>query len=46
LDREYARSLGQKAQQRIRQKFNLDSQVNATWQAYKKALDKHMLREK
>lgn len=46
LDREYARSLGQRAQRRIRQKFNLDSQVNATWQAYKKALDKHILREK
>ena len=46
LDRSYARSLGENAQRRIQQKFNLDSQVNATWQAYQRALDKHMLREK
>jgi glycosyltransferase involved in cell wall biosynthesis len=46
LNREYATLLGQNAQQRIHQKFNLDSQVNATWQAYQKALDTHKLREK
>lgn len=46
LDREYARILGQNAQQRIHQKFNLESQISATWQAYQKALDKHRLREK
>jgi glycosyltransferase involved in cell wall biosynthesis len=46
LDREYATLLGQKAQQRIHQKFNLESQVKATWQAYQKALDHHRLREK
>lgn len=46
LDREYAARLGQNAQQRIHQKFNLESQVNATWQAYQKALNKHRLREK
>jgi glycosyltransferase involved in cell wall biosynthesis len=46
LNRGYATLLGQNAQQRIHQKFNLDSQVNATWQAYQKALDKHNLREK
>jgi glycosyltransferase involved in cell wall biosynthesis len=46
LDREYAQVLGQNAQQRIQQKFGLEAQVNATWQAYTKALDKHSLREK
>ena len=46
LNREYATLLGQNAQQRIHQKFNLDSQVNATWQAYQKALAQHNLREK
>jgi len=46
MDRDYARSLGENAQRRIQQKFNLVSQFNATWQAYQKALDKHMLREK
>jgi glycosyltransferase involved in cell wall biosynthesis len=46
LDREYARSLGQNAQQRIQEKFNLDAQVRATWQAYQKALDRHDSREK
>jgi len=45
LDREYATRLGQRAQQRIHEKFNLESQVNATWQAYQKALDHHTLRE-
>jgi glycosyltransferase involved in cell wall biosynthesis len=46
LDQEYARSLGRNAQLRIQQKFNLESQVSATWQAYQKALDQHLRREK
>jgi len=46
LDRAYARFLGQNAQQRIQEKFDLESQVHATWQAYQKALDKHGSREK
>lgn len=46
LEPDYARTLGQNAQQRIQQKFNLESQVNATWQVYQKALNKHKLREK
>ena len=46
LDPEYATLLGQKAQQRIHEKFNLESQVDATWHAYQKALDQHRLREK
>jgi glycosyltransferase involved in cell wall biosynthesis len=46
LHREYAALLGQRAQDRIHQKFNLESQVKATWQAYQKALDNHRLREK
>jgi len=46
LDREYARTLGQNARQRIQRKFNLEVQVNATWQAYQNALDKHLLSEK
>jgi glycosyltransferase involved in cell wall biosynthesis len=46
LDRDYANFLGQHAQQRIQKTFNLDSQVDATWQAYQKALDMHRWREK
>ena len=46
LDREYARVLGQNARQRIQQKFNLETQAMATWQAYQKALDRHRLRDK
>jgi glycosyltransferase involved in cell wall biosynthesis len=46
LDREYARRLGQNARKRIQQNFNLESQVNATWQAYQKALKRHNSREK
>jgi glycosyltransferase involved in cell wall biosynthesis len=46
LDREYAGLLGQNAQQRVHKKFNLESQLNATWQAYQKALEKHNLQEK
>jgi glycosyltransferase involved in cell wall biosynthesis len=46
LDREYAGILGQNAQQRVHKNFNLDSQLNATWQVYQKALEKHDLQEK
>ncbi|HLO14189.1 MAG TPA: glycosyltransferase family 4 protein [Anaerolineales bacterium] len=46
LDRSYAETLGQHAQQRICQHFNLESQVNATWNAYRKALNMHKAREK
>ena len=46
LDREYAGILGQNAQQRVHKQFNLESQLNATWQAYQKALEKHYLQEK
>ena len=46
LDREYAGILGQNAQQRVHKKFNLESQLTATWQAYQKALEKHNLQEK
>lgn len=46
LDRDYAQTLGQNAQQRICQHFNLESQVNATWNAYRKALTKHKTPEK
>jgi len=45
-DRNYAEMLGQNAQQRIRQSFNLGSQLNATWLAYQRALNKHNALEK
>ncbi|HMB23636.1 MAG TPA: glycosyltransferase family 4 protein, partial [Anaerolineales bacterium] len=45
-DRAYAQTLGQKAQQRIRQNFSMEAQVNATWNAYQKAMDRHRRREK
>lgn len=41
LDRKYAQKLGQNAQQRVRERFNPDSQVNETWAAYEKALARH-----
>ncbi|HLA87528.1 MAG TPA: glycosyltransferase [Anaerolineales bacterium] len=46
LDRNYAQTLGQNAQQRIRENFNLESQVSATWNAYRKALSRHNRQEK
>jgi len=46
LNRDYAQMLGQSAQQRIQKYFNLESQVNTTWNAYKKALSRHRAREK
>jgi glycosyltransferase involved in cell wall biosynthesis len=41
LDRDYAYRFGQNAQQRVRQSFNLDTQLDATWAAYHKALGRH-----
>jgi glycosyltransferase involved in cell wall biosynthesis len=46
LNRDYAQRLGQDAQRRISQKFNLESQLHATWNAYQKALNRHNAREK
>jgi glycosyltransferase involved in cell wall biosynthesis len=46
LDSSYAQTLGQNAQQRVRQTFDLESQVSATWNAYQKALNRHQAREK
>ena len=46
LDREYAQRLGQNAQQRVRERFNPESQVNETWAAYAKALGRHKARGK
>jgi glycosyltransferase involved in cell wall biosynthesis len=44
LDSDYARRLGQNAQQRAREQFNPASQVNETWAAYEKALSRHQSR--
>jgi glycosyltransferase involved in cell wall biosynthesis len=44
LDSDYARRLGQNAQQRAREQFNPESQVNETWAAYEKALSRHQRR--
>jgi len=46
LDRPFAEQLGQNAKQRVCQQFNLENQVRATWQAYNKALQNRILREK
>ena len=46
LDLEYARSLGQNAQQRVRERFNPENQVSETWAAYRKALARHKARGK
>jgi glycosyltransferase involved in cell wall biosynthesis len=45
-DREYARRLGESAQQRVRERFNPESQVTETWSAYEKALTRHKTRGK
>jgi glycosyltransferase involved in cell wall biosynthesis len=45
-DRDYARLLGQKAQGRVRERFNPESQVKETWAAYEKALARHNARGK
>jgi glycosyltransferase involved in cell wall biosynthesis len=46
LDREYAQRLGQNAQQRVRQRFNPESQLRETWAAYGKALARREARGK
>jgi glycosyltransferase involved in cell wall biosynthesis len=46
LERDYARGLGQSAQQRVRDRFNPESQVRETWAAYEKALARHQARGK
>jgi glycosyltransferase involved in cell wall biosynthesis len=46
LDHEYAHRLGQNARQRVRERFNPESQVNETWEAYEKALARHRARGK
>ena len=45
-DLDYARQLGQNAQQRIQQQFNLATQFAATWEAYRKALDHRRSRKR
>ena len=40
-DLDYARSLGQNAEERVRQSFHPETQVRATWAAYEKALARH-----
>jgi glycosyltransferase involved in cell wall biosynthesis len=44
LDRDFARRLGQNAQQRVRESFNPQFQLDATWTAYEKALARHRTR--
>ena len=44
LDQDYAHRLGQNAQQRVRERFHPESQVNETWAAYEKALARHNMR--
>ena len=46
LQRDYAHMLGQSAQQRVRERFNPESQVRETWAAYEKALARHQTRGK
>lgn len=46
LNREYAYRLGKNAQQRVRERFNPESQVHETWAAYVKALARHNARGK
>ena len=46
LDSDYARRLGQNAQQRVREQFNPESQVNETWAAYEKALSRQQRRRR
>ena len=45
-DRDYAQRLGESAQQRVRERFNPESQVTETWAAYEKALTRHKTRGK
>jgi hypothetical protein len=41
LDGSYAASLGERAQQHVRETFSLDRQVEATWHAYAQAWARH-----
>jgi glycosyltransferase involved in cell wall biosynthesis len=45
-DLDFARQLGQNAQQRIQQQFNLATQFATTWEAYRKALDHRRSRKR
>jgi glycosyltransferase involved in cell wall biosynthesis len=46
LDRDYAQTLAQNAQRRVRESFNPKSQIEATWASYEKALRRHHARGK
>lgn len=46
VDHDYAHQLGQSAQQRVRQRFNPQTQLEETWAAYEKALVRHAARRK
>ena len=45
-EHEYARKLGHNAQQRIRSTFDLNTQIQNTFLAYQKALDRHNKKKK
>ena len=45
-DRVYAQKLGERAQQRVRERFNPKTQVDETWAAYEKALAIHRAQKK
>ena len=45
-EHEYARKLGNNAQQRIRTTFDLNTQIQNTFLAYQKALDRHNKKKK
>ena len=45
-DRAYAQTLGHRAQLRVRQDFDPDTQVKETWGAYEKALARHNARRR
>ncbi len=40
-DRKYAHTLGQNAQQKVQKDFNINAQVQNTWNAYQKAWSRH-----
>jgi glycosyltransferase involved in cell wall biosynthesis len=46
VDRQYAQTLGQNAQRRVRENFNPQSQIDATWASYEKALARHSRRRR
>lgn len=45
-DRDYAQMLGENAQQRVRENFNPQIQIDQTWAAYEKALTRHSAQRK